>query len=126
VNCNYDLSKKPYYRAFNAICGKAGSLASIEVVVELLTTKCILILLYGLDACPVSSRQLRSLNYVVVSCARKVLNSNSSEIAAECIKMFGISDIAETVAMRRDRFIKRFVSNRSAVCEICCAMSGHL
>ena len=42
-------------------------------------------------------------------------NTNSSEIAAECIKMFGISRIAETVAMRRrrDGFIKRFMSNSS-------------
>jgi len=69
-------------------------------VVELLTTKCILILLYDLDACPVSSRQLISLNYVAVSCARKIFNINSSEVAAECIKMFAISDVAETVAMR--------------------------
>ena len=64
------------------------------------------ILLYGLDACSVSSRQLGSLNYVVVSCARKKININSPEPAAECIKMFDISDIAETVAMRKDRFIK--------------------
>jgi len=63
---------------------KVGSLASIEVVVELLRTKCMAILLCGLDACP--SRQLRSLNYVVVSCARKNFNTNSSEMAAECIK----------------------------------------
>ena len=43
-------------------------------------------LLYGLDACPVSSCQLRSLNYVVVSCARNIFNTNSSEMAAESIK----------------------------------------
>ena len=75
MNCNYDLSKKSFYRAFNAIYGKVGSLASIEVVAELLRTKCIPILL------------LRSLNYVVVSCARKIFNINSSE-AAGCTKMF--------------------------------------
>jgi len=45
------------------------------------------ILLYGLDACPVTFRQLRSLNHVVVSCARKISSVNTSEIAAECIKM---------------------------------------
>jgi len=66
----YDLSKKSFYRAFTAICGKVGCLASIEVVVKVLRTKCVPIFLYLLDACPVSSRQLRSLNYVVVSCAR--------------------------------------------------------
>jgi len=49
--------------------------ASVEVVVELLKTKCrpMPILLYGLDACLVA-RQLRSLNHVVVSCARKIFN----------------------------------------------------
>jgi len=41
------------------------------------------ILLYGLDVCQASPRQLRSLNYVVVSCGRKIFNVNSSEIAAE-------------------------------------------
>jgi len=61
-------------------------------------------------------------------CYRKIFNINSSEMAAECTKMFGTSDIAETVAMPRDSFIKRIISNNSAVCEICCAtaMSGYL
>ena len=56
-------------------------------MVELLKTKCTPILLCGLDACPVCSRQLRSLNHVVVSCGRKIVNVNTSEIAAGCIKM---------------------------------------
>ena len=35
------------------------------------------------DACPVSPRQLRSFNHVVVSCGRKMFNVNTSENAAE-------------------------------------------
>jgi len=76
------------------------------------------ILLYGFDACPVSSRQLRPLNRVVVSRARKIFNVNTSEIAAKCIKMCGVDDIADVVAMRRDKFVKRYSLNSSAVCEI--------
>jgi len=34
--------------------------------------------------------------------------------------MFEISDIAETVAMCKDRFIKRFMLKSSTVCKICC------
>ena len=64
-------------------------------MVELLKTRGMPILLYGLDACPVSSRQLRSLNHVVVSCAGNIFNVSTSEIAAECIKMCGANDIAE-------------------------------
>jgi len=36
-----DLIKKSSYRAFNAIYGKVGRLASADVI-ELLTTKCML------------------------------------------------------------------------------------
>jgi len=70
LSCNYDLKKKSFYRAFKAIYGKIGRVASADFVVELMKTKCMPILLYGLDACPVGTRQLKSLNYVV-SCARK-------------------------------------------------------
>ena len=59
---------KSFYRAFNAIYGKVGRLSSSDDVIQLLKSKCIPILLYGLDACPASPRQLRYLNYVVVSC----------------------------------------------------------
>ena len=61
----------------------------------------------------------RSLNHVVVSYGRKMFNVNTSVIAAECLKMFGIYDVAETVATRKDRFIKRYVLSSSVVCEIC-------
>jgi len=119
LSCNYDSIKKSFYRAFNAIYGKVGRLASADVVIELLKTKCMPILLYGLDACPVSPRQLRSLNYVIVSCGRNIFNVNSSEIAAECLKMFGVSDLAEVVATRKDKFVKKYMSNSSVVCEVC-------
>jgi len=88
-------------------------------VIELLKTKCIPVLLYGLHACPASPRQLRSLNYVGVSCGRKKFNINSSEIAVGCLKMFGVSDVAEAGVTREDRFVKRYVLNNCVVCEIC-------
>jgi len=62
--------KKSFYRAFNAICGKVGRLASVDFVTELFKTKRMPILLYGLYVCPVSLRKLRSLNHIVVSCGR--------------------------------------------------------
>jgi len=46
-------------------------------------------------------------------------NLNTSEIAAECITMCGITDIANAVATRKDKLIKRYLSNSNVVCEIC-------
>ena len=44
---------------------------------------------YGLDACPISPSQLRSLNHAVMFCGRKILSVNTSVIAAECLMMIG-------------------------------------
>ena len=64
-------------------------------------------------------RQLRSFNNVVVSCGRKMFNVNASETAVQCLKMFGVCDVAEAVATRKDRFVKRYALSSSAVCVIC-------
>jgi len=37
--------------------------------------------------------------------------------------MFRVSDLAEVVATRKDRFIKKYVLNSSVVCEICALCS---
>jgi len=40
-------SRRPFYRAANAIFGKIGRIATEEVVLHLLLTKCVPILLYA-------------------------------------------------------------------------------
>jgi len=45
------------YRAFNAVFGKVAGVGSEEVTVELLKVKCLPVLLYGLEACPISNKQ---------------------------------------------------------------------
>jgi len=49
-----DCAKKSFYRAFNAVFGKVGRVAWENVVVELLKSRCLPILLYGLEACPLT------------------------------------------------------------------------
>jgi len=69
--CSYDNAKRKFYRAFNAVFGKAGHTAAEEVIIHLLKTKCLPVLYYGLEACPVNRDQIRSLDYAVHSCFRK-------------------------------------------------------
>jgi len=52
-------------------------------------------------------------------CRRLAAESNTAEIAAECIKMCWVDDIADAVAMRKDTLLKRYLLNSSVVCEIC-------
>ena len=58
--------KSRFFRAFNAILGKVGRIASEEVILALLKAKCFPILLYATEACPLLSRQLHSFEFTNV------------------------------------------------------------
>ena len=51
--------RRSFYRAANAILGRIGRIATEEVVLHLLLTKCVPILLYGLEACSIRKTDLR-------------------------------------------------------------------
>jgi len=59
------MPKKSFYRSANAIFGKVGRAANEEVVVQLLVSKCIPMLMYGLEACSLIKSQLLSLDFAV-------------------------------------------------------------
>jgi len=48
--------------------------ASEEVIVQLLKSKYLPVLYYGLDACSLNRDQVRSLEFAVNSCFRKIEN----------------------------------------------------
>jgi len=56
--CATDDAKCSFYRAANAIFGKVGRLASEEVTLQLIKSKCIPVLRYGLVVCPLNKSQL--------------------------------------------------------------------
>ena len=58
-----DKAKFSFYRSANAI----GKLVSEDVTLQLIKTKCIPILLYGFEACPVTKRQLSSIDFDINS-----------------------------------------------------------
>jgi len=78
-----DNCKRSFYRAFNAIFGKVGRIASEDVIIELLKAKCLPALYYGLEACPVKKSQIRSLEYVLNNTFRKIFATKSFDVATE-------------------------------------------
>jgi len=51
--------------ATNAIFAKIGHIASEEVTLQLTKSKCLPVLLYGLEACPSDKSTLLSLDFVI-------------------------------------------------------------
>ena len=63
--CSLDHAKKSFYRAANAVFGKIGRLASEEVTLQLIKSKRLPVLLYDLEACPLTKTDLQSLDFVI-------------------------------------------------------------
>jgi len=57
--------QKSVYRAANAIFAKIGRVASLEVTLQLIKSKCLPVLLYGLEACFLTMSDLQSLDFVI-------------------------------------------------------------
>ena len=49
--CSLDAAKRRFHRKANSIFSKVGRVASEEIVIQLMSSKCMPILLYGLEAC---------------------------------------------------------------------------
>ena len=52
---SFGQNKCKCYRSFNCAYGKIGRIASEEVLMALLKSKCLPMLLYGTEACPINA-----------------------------------------------------------------------
>jgi len=58
-------AKKSVYRLANVIFGKIGRIAPEVATLELISSKYISVLIYGLESCPLLKSDLSSLDFVV-------------------------------------------------------------
>ena len=79
-----DHAKRSFFRAANGIFGKVGRIASEEVLIQLLKMKCLPILLYSLEVCNLSRRNLQSLDFTVNRFFMKLFNTNNMHIVNTC------------------------------------------
>jgi len=65
--CSLDSAKRSFHRAANAVFGKIGRIASEEVNLQVIKSKCLPVLLglYGLEMCPLTVYDLHARDSVV-------------------------------------------------------------
>jgi len=116
--CSHDSAKKSFYRSFNAIFGKVGRLASEDILVNLIRAKCLPVLLYGVDACPMNKSVLRSLDFCMNCILMKIFKTKSMEVVHECQRMFNLSPMDSAVRHRKVNFLRKFISVDNSVCKL--------
>src|SRR5664279_4673030 len=98
--CSFSNAKKSFHRSFNAIFGKVGRLASEEVILQLVSKKCLPVLLYGLEACPLNATDSRSMDFVLNRVLMKIFNTYNNDIINECYCMFNMKTVSELITRR--------------------------
>ena len=67
------------------------------------------VLLYGLEVCSLTKAQIKSMDYAISSCYRKIFNVKSNENVRLCMDMFNCDDVDTLLAKRRQKFLSGFV-----------------
>jgi len=104
-------AKRSFYRAANGIFGKIGRIASEEVILQLIKSKCIPALLYGLEACPLKKSDLHSLDFVVNRFCMKLFNTSDMSITRFCHTQFDIHLPSELLTKRTNYSGLQFIVN---------------
>jgi len=100
LKCSLDHAKRSFYRSVNSIFGKLGRTASEEVIVHLVHSKCLPALLYGLEVCPLTKTDYRSLDFVVMRFLMKLFCTSNSVIVNECRMYFNFRLLSEIIPTR--------------------------
>jgi hypothetical protein len=114
--CSIDESKSRFFRAFNAVFSKVGHFAPDPVLVSLLRAKCIPILLYGIESCPLLVRQINSLEFSLTRILMRIFNTNSPLIVKQCQVNFGILPIACQLKIRTAKFLQKYLASQNPLC----------
>jgi len=72
----------------NGLFGKLLNLASEEVILELVGTKCTTILLYGLECFQLGKADLYSLDFTFNRLCMKLLKTGSIDVVKDCQSYF--------------------------------------
>ena len=75
---------------------------------ELIKSKCLPILLYGTDVCPMNSADRHSLQFTINKIVYKLFGAMSKDLYIEISAHFGIESVENLIADRRNRFINRY------------------
>jgi len=102
--CN--SSKKSFHRSINAIFGKVGRIASEEVVLHLVKTKCLPILLYGLECYPLNKADTRSLDFAVTRFLMKMFRTVN--VINDCRLYFDFVLPNGLLVKRKSNFLWKF------------------
>src|SRR5467141_409812 len=102
--CDFHPAKNKFFRSLNGILGKIGNMSAIPLILKIVSTNCNPSLLYGLEACPVTKRQLKSLSYPFNSVFMKLFKTFNADIIRQVQFFSGYLPLSYVIDLRRLTF----------------------
>jgi len=107
--CSFDQCKCQYYKAFNAVFSKVGRLASEAVGLDLIGNKCLPVLLYGVEACPMLVRDKRSLEFTITRSLMKLFQTGFTTVVSDCMNFFQFLPVSHQIDTLTAKFLENCI-----------------
>jgi len=102
--CDFHPAKTKFFRSLNSILGKIGNNSAIPLILKIVSSNCNPSLLYGLEACPVTKRQLKSLTYPFNSVFMKLFKTFNSSTITQVQHYSGYLPLSYVIDLRKLTF----------------------
>ena len=86
------------------------------VVLELIKSKCMPILLYGLEACPMKNSDLNSLDFAVNRFFMKLFRTGDINIVKSCQSYFSFNLPSVLLKKRAEKFDIKYKNHANLLC----------
>lgn len=116
-NISLSNNLKAYYRSVNSVMSKLANCASEECLLQLLLSKCVPVLTYGLEAFELSNSQIRTLDFVTRRTLMRIFKTRSVDIVTECMSQFNISLFSMLVSQRNVNFLSKVKLSNNVICQ---------
>jgi len=93
-----------------------GRCASEPVVLSLLRSKCMPILLFAVEACPLLARQTLSFEFTLTGIFMKLFRTGSPKVVNKCQVNFGFLPAKSQILIRTASFLQRFAVSENSLC----------
>ena len=108
TRCSVSYAKRSFYRSSNAIFGKVGKHASEEVTLQLVKSKCMPMLLYGLECFALLKSDVKSIDFAVTTFLMKLFSTSSTDVINDCRTNFSFMLPSEMIEIRKAKFEIKF------------------
>jgi len=115
--CSLDHSKRAFNKACNGVCSKLLGVASEELLLHLISVKCLPILLYAAEVIPLNNAAINSLNFCVMRFAMRIFKSIDRNLINYSLACMGFELPSVLIAKRSANFLRKLGNTSNLLCK---------